>query len=130
MAFELSGGIDDLIKDLNQIEIDQIAPVMLEESAVILLDAIKHRSAAHIDTSDMLNSIKVSKTGRNAKGFYVSVRPTGKDRKGVRNMEKMIYLEFGTNHQDATPVLSPAVKATEDPVRTKMQEIFNREVQI
>ena len=56
------------------------------------------------------------------------MRPTGRDEKGVRNMEKMVYMEYGTSKQEATPVLSPAVRKAEDPVTEKMQEVFNREV--
>ena len=46
----------------------------------------------------------------------------------VRNMEKMIYLEYGTSKQRATPVLSRATRRAEKDVISKMQEVFNREV--
>ena len=46
----------------------------------------------------------------------------------VRNMEKMVYLEYGTSKQRATPVLSKATRRAEKDVISKMQEVFNREV--
>ena len=65
---------------------------------------------------------------RNQRGYYISVRPTGKDKKGVRNMEKMAALEFGVDgKQAATPVLTPAVNDAEGKVLDKMQEVFDRE---
>lgn len=41
---------------------------------------------------------------------------------------KMVYLEYGTSKQRATPVLSRATRRAEKDVISKMQEVFNREV--
>ena len=77
----------------------------------------------------MYKSIKKTKAGKASKGgYFASVRPTGTDKKGVRNMDKMVYLEYGTSKQDATPVLTKALKDSESAVYDKMQEVFNREV--
>ncbi|MEZ3435736.1 MAG: hypothetical protein K1W34_14170 [Lachnospiraceae bacterium] len=125
--FELEG-IDDLMKDLDLLDTERIAPMMLEESAPILEEAVTKKASAHKDTGDMVNSIKKTKAGRNQTGYYIAVRPTGKDRKGVRNMEKMAALEYGVDgKQPATPVLIPAVHEVEVPVLKKMQEVFDRE---
>ncbi len=56
------------------------------------------------------------------------IRPTGTGRKGVRNMEKLAYMEYGTSHQCATPVIGPAIAASEGDVIKAMQEIFDSEV--
>ena len=114
-------GIDDFMKEISRIDIDRIAPKMLEES-------VRTESAKHRDTGAMEESIKATGANINARGHYICVRPTGRDEKGVRNMEKMVYMEYGTSKQEATPVLSPAVRKAEDPVTEKMQEVFNREV--
>ena len=121
-------GIDDFMKEISQIDIDRIAPKMLEESAPILEKSVRAESAKHRDTGAMEESIKATGANKNARGHYICVRPTGRDEKGVRNMEKMVYMEYGTSKQEATPVLSPAVRKAEDPVTEKMQEVFNREV--
>lgn len=122
-------GIDDLMKGLNQLDIDRIAPKMLEESVPILEKYVKAEALKHKDTGAMAESIKKTGADVNEKGHYICVRPTGKDKKGVRNMEKMVYMEYGTSKQDATPTLSPAVRKAEGKVTEKMQEVFNREVE-
>jgi len=77
----------------------------------------------------MYKSIKHTKAGPTKKGgYYATVRPTGKDSKGVRNMEKMVYLEYGTSKQSPAPTLTKAIKDSEKAVLNKMQEVFNREV--
>lgn len=121
-------GIDDFMKEISQIDIDRIAPKMLEESVPILEKSVRAESAKHRDTGAMEESIKATGANINARGHYICVRPTGRDEKGVRNMEKMVYMEYGTSKQEATPVLSPAIRKAEDPVTEKMQEVFNREV--
>ena len=128
--FDIKGDLDDLIADLNAMDVDRLAPMMLEEAAPILEQEIKSRASAHRDTGDMVRSIKPTKVKNNDSGYYISVRPTGKDKKGVRNMEKMAYLEFCApgHNQSATPVLTPAVRKAEPEVLDKMQDVFNREM--
>ena len=82
----------------------------------------------HKDSGAMNASIKPTKPKRGRDGYSVTVRPTGTDKKGVRNMEKMAYLEYGSQKQAATPVLSPAVRESEEAVCQKMQEVFEQEV--
>lgn len=122
-------GIDDFMKEISQIDIDRIAPKMLEESVPILEKSVRAESAKHRDTGAMEESIKATGANINARGHYICVRPTGRDEKGVRNMEKMVYMEYGTSKQAATPALSPAVRKAEGPVLEKMQEVFNREAE-
>lgn len=121
-------GMDDFMEELSALDIDRIAPVMLEEAVPILEKEVKQAAGRHKDSGDMAESIKATKAGMNNYGHYISVRPTGVDSKGVRNMEKMAYLEHGTSKQKATPVLSPAVRRAEEPVINKLQEVFDREV--
>lgn len=127
-------GFDSLLKDLSLLDFDRIAPDMVKAGAPILEENLLRRSYDHEDTGDMARSIKptdVKKYG--AAGYRVTVRPTGKDKKGVRNMEKMCYLEYGTAHQSASPVISPAVAESEEPVTEAMWNVFNektKELQI
>lgn len=102
---------------------------MIDEAIPELLDNVKKETANHKQTGDMYNSIKATKAGKSQNGgYYATVRPTGKDSKGVRNMEKMVYLEYGTSAQPATPVLTKAIKDSENAVMEKMQEVFNRAI--
>lgn len=125
--FELEG-IDDLMKDLDMLDAERIAPLMLEEAVPVLKESIIKRASEHKDTGDMVSSIKETKAARSQEGYYIAVRPIGRDKKGVRNMEKMAALEYGVGgRQAATPVLAPAVHEAEAPVLEKMQEVFDRE---
>lgn len=129
MARFSASGIDGMLSDLNAMEMERIAPVMLEEATPILERAVKQKASAHRESGAMVNSIKPTKVKRGRDGYSITVRPTGMDKKGVRNMEKAAYLEFGTEKQGATPIISPAVRETGDEVERKMQEVFDRETQ-
>jgi hypothetical protein len=76
----------------------------------------------------MLNSVKKTKAGKNKYGYFATVRPTGVDEKGVRNMEKLAHAEYGTSKQVPTPILTKSIKDSETSVLNKMQEVFEREV--
>lgn len=103
---------NDLIKLLNTMEaqIDEISVDAVKEAEPIVVNALKEECSKHnISETDktrgqMTASIKATGPKKNALGVYDFVRPTGKDSKGVRNMEKLAYLEYGTSKQKATPV--------------------------
>ncbi len=120
-------GVDNLLKGLDALEIDEIAPKMLKAAAPILQDGIVRAATPHHISGDMIGSIKTTKVSKNKDGHYVTVRPTGTDSKGVRNMEKMAYLEFGTKKQNATPVIAPGTRSSKTAVERKMQEVFEQE---
>lgn len=121
-------GLEDLVNQISSIDADRIAPMMLTEASPYLEKNIKSRAAMHNATGSMIASIKPSTVDHDSKGYHICVRPTGKDKKGVRNMEKMVYLEYGTSKQAASPVLSPAVRESESTVISKMEEVFEREI--
>lgn len=120
----------DFIKQLGRLaDVDKYAPQMIDEAIPILLANVKAETAHHRQTGDMYKSIKKTKAKKTKKGgYFASVRPTGKDRKGVRNMEKMAYLEYGRKGQPAKPVLTKAIKDSQSAVERKMEEVFRREV--
>ncbi len=124
-----SDDLDSLMKDLSALDFAALAPKMLEAAAPILQGNIEKRSAEHKETGSMAGSIRPKKVTRGATEYRISVRPTGTDSKGVRNMEKMCYLEYGTEKQAATPVIGPAVAESEEPVYEKMQEVFDQETE-
>lgn len=119
------------LKQLGKLaDVDRLAPKMIDEAIPILETNVKKEASRHKDTGDMVNSIKKTKVSKNRHGYYTTVRPTGKDRKGVRNMEKLAYAEFGTSKQPPTPMLTKAIKDSEKPVQNKMQQVFEREVKV
>lgn len=121
---------DDFIKQLGRLaDVDRLAPMMLDEALPILDTNVKSEVSKHVVSGDLAGSI-VRKKAKKTKGggYYASVAPSGVDHKGVRNMEKMVYLEYGTKRQPARPTLTKALKDSESEVYAKMQEVFNREV--
>lgn len=127
--FETDVSLDEFMQSLTSIDIEALAPVALEQSAPIVKDKLVQLSEAHRDTGAMIRSIKAQKAKKKHDTYSILVSPTGKDRRtGTRNMEKLAYLEFGvrSHNQPATPVITPAVRATHDAVCDKMQETFNR----
>lgn len=119
----------DFIKQLGRLaDVDRIAPQMIDEAIPILERNVKAEVGKHKRTGELANSVKKTKANKNKYGYYASVRPTGTDKKGVRNMEKMVYLEYGTSKQSPAPTLTKAIKDSEKAVLDKMQEVFSREV--
>lgn len=129
MSFETLG-FDDLEKELEQLgDIDDIAPVILEAAAPILKEELQSQVQQAADKGyaqgDLAGSIKANKPGENHLGHYVSVTAKGKDRKGIRNNEKLAYLNYGTSKQNARPVISKAMKNSEQKCLDTMQKKFN-----
>lgn len=137
---KLSEDTDELVKALSDKQIFNI----LVESTPPLEKAMK-KNAEKLVRSDrfgkkrttgaLAKSIKPTKPrrgGRGANSAYVVVRPTGKDSKGVRNMEKMVYNEYGTHShkhiQVPHPILPKTVAESEDAVADLMQSGLEREL--
>ena len=122
---------DDLTRQMERLGmIDEVAPKMIKAATPIVEDEIVRRSKSHRLTGAMIASIQPTEPTQKESGHSAVVRPTGRDSKGMRNMEKMAYMEFGTSHQPATPVITPAVLATEDQVIDTMTEVFDEEMWI
>ena len=110
-------------------DVDRIAPKMLEAAEPILTRNIKKELLAHRRTAALEKSVKKTKTRRDKYGAWeIIIRPTGKDEKGVRNMEKLAYIEYGTTKQTPTPILTKALKDSEAAVLAKMQAVYNEEI--
>lgn len=127
--FSISG-MDELLVKLNQLgRFDEIAPKMMKAGMEILQEEVAAEASKHKDTGAMVASIKP--TGLMAGyggGYYMCTRPTGRDKKGVRNMEKMVYLEYGVKGRPGVPVITAAVIKAEPKVIQAMQEVFTREI--
>lgn len=128
-SFEVKG-FEELLTQLDKLgRFDEVAPKMMKAGMEILQEEVVAEASKHKDTGAMAASIKP--TGLMAGyggGYYMCTRPTGRDKKGVHNMEKMVYLEFGVKGRPATPVITSAVIRAEPRVLQAMQEVFNREV--
>lgn len=122
-------GFDDILAQLDRMAcFDEVAPKMMEAGMDVLQEEIIAEASKHQDTGAMVASIKPTglMTGYGG-GYYMCTRPTGKDKKGVRNMEKLVYLEYGVKGRPATPVITSAVLRAEPRVLQAMREVFERE---
>lgn len=123
-------GLDVLMAHLDKIgRFDEVAPKMLDAAVPILEAEVQKGANQHIASGDMASSIQ--RTGATAGedgSYYISVRPTGKDRKGVDNMAKAVWLEYGVKGRPASPFLSTAVLNATPKVIAKMREVYWREM--
>lgn len=121
----------EFLKQLGRLaEVEKYAPKMLEAAAPVLVRSVKSslRSVTgSMATGQMVNSIKPTKVFHNKFGYFLTVRPTGYDKNGVRNMEKAAYLEYGTSKQNARPWAARASNDAQAEVLAKMTEVFERE---
>lgn len=119
-------GFDELDRTLRELDVyDELAPQLIDGSIDILENNLKKEVSKHQKSGDMYNSIRPKKAQKNKYGWYAVVRPRGTDSNGVRNMDKMAYIEFGTSNQSATPVIAPAVNKSLRDTEERMQQLFN-----
>lgn len=120
----------DFLRTLGKLEdVDRIAPKMINEATPLLENSVKSNLTAHKQSGEMVASIKKTKASRKKDGGYqATVRPTGKDKNGIRNMEKAAYLEFGTSKQHATPWVNSSINDCDSEVLDSMRKTFEREV--
>ena len=127
MSFKIDG-IGQMMDELRLLgEPDELAPKMLEAAEPILTRNLMAGLANHRRSGDLVGSVKATKPKKGKEAWSLTVRPTGTDRKGVRNQEKLAYLEYGVkaHNQPATPVLSPAVRQSEAACLDAMQRVFD-----
>lgn len=122
----ISSELEMQLKSLENL--DGVADRMLDAGMDVLEKEFRGRAGKHVVSGEMVASIKRQPPKKTDGGHVAVIRPTGTGRKGVRNMEKLAYMEYGTSHQRATPVIGPAIAASEGGVLKAMQEVFNREV--
>ena len=106
---------------------DEIAAKVVDTASPILVETVKEmiKTTTFSDSSgDLADSIQATGAKINGYGCFAAVRPTGRDRKGVRNGEKMAYREYGTSKQPAKPILKKAVRKSEKKCLEIMQKTF------
>lgn len=129
--FEIKG-IDELMEELGKLQdMEDVAPKMIDEATPIVEKNMKkyiHEAANRgYATGTLENAVNATKAKVNNYGYFAAVLVRGKDEKGVRNAEKLAYLEYGTGRQAAHPIMEKVVNDSEDEVIKKMQEVFDRE---
>lgn len=127
-------GTEELARQLmDMASLDALAPKMIEDALPILegrlKEAVRQEANKGYATGELAASIKKGKAKKNQYGHFGMVCPTGKDRKGVRNMEKLAYLNYGTPKQEARPVVARATAQAAQAVAEQMQETFRQGVE-
>lgn len=132
MRFEFNVSTE-FLKTLGRLsDIDRVAPDMIREALPICTDKLKQgiQSSDHpYSKGEMVKSIKEQEPSETKNGGWRGItRPTGKDSKGVRNMEKLAYYEYGTSHQIARPIMDRIKNDAAAPAQAKMEEVFKKEM--
>ncbi len=126
-TFDFPKDLDNQLLALQRAGEDAAVGRVLTAGGVEVEKQMKSQLASHRDTGSMVNSVKTTKATKNDKGYFVVTRPTGKDAKGVRNMEKLAYLHYGTSKQRATGIVTKIVNRAETPAVKAMQAAFEKE---
>lgn len=112
--------------------VDKAAPV-LEKSLKTQIERAANRTDARgkpYATGELAASVGSTKAKENDLGVFAVVKPEGTDSKGVRNAEKLAYLEYGvaSHGQLPHPVRQPAVSAVEAKCEEIMRDVIYEEV--
>ena len=133
MGITITGfeSLDELFKkgakanEIAKKAVDQATPVL--EGA--LRGKISGAASRGYATGELAGSISSTKAKVNDRGVFAAVRPTGHDRKGVRNAEKLAYLEYGTSRGQAPhPVRAAAASAAEGECVSIMEKVVYEEL--
>ena len=119
--------IDSIIPDgLND---ENLALDMVKAGQEVMQKSIQSAASKHRKTGSMANLVKCSKPTINRSGDAVGrVKFYGKDKNGMQNWYKAIWIEYGTKHQNAQPFVRPAIKSCESSVKSAMEKVFNNKI--
>ena len=108
---------------------ENLALEMIKAGQKVMQSSIASAASKHRKTGSMTSSVKCSKPIINRSGDAVGkVKFYGKDKNGMQNWYKAIWLEYGTKHQSAQPFVRPAINGAEGGIRSAMKRVFNEKV--
>lgn len=108
---------------------ENLALDMIKAGQKVMQGSIQSAASKHRKTGSMASSVKCSKPIINRSGDAVGrVKFYGKDKNGMLNWYKAIWLEYGTKHQSAQPFVRPAIKGAEGGIKAAMEKTFNQKV--
>ena len=106
---------------------ENLALEMIKAGQKVMQSSIGSAASKHRKTGSMASSVKCSKPVINRSGDAIGrVKFYGKDKNGMQNSSKAVWIEFGTRHQNAQPFVRPAIKGAEGGIRSAMEKIFNQ----
>lgn len=123
-------GMEAVIRDMARMDqqTGRVADEMLLAAAGVMTEAWKFSIASHghVDTGAMFDSVRPTKPAMRGGVKSLTVYPQGKDKNGVRNVEKAFIANFGRIHQAATHVVDDAENTGEEPAQEAMLAIWDR----
>ena len=106
---------------------ENLALEMIKAGQKVMQGSIQSAASRYRKTGSMASSVKCSKPVINRSGDAVGrVKFYGKDKNGMQNSSKAVWIEFGTRHQNAQPFVRPAITGAEGGIRSAMEKIFNQ----
>lgn len=134
-------GFDDLERFLGKLAepgkiavkaVDTAAPLAVKRLKAEITKAANRKDARGkpYSTGELAASVGRTETDENDLGVYSVVLPIGTDKKGLRNVEKLAYLEYGVKSkgQAPHPVRQKTANAVEAKCQRIMEETIYREV--
>lgn len=131
MAHLRIDGLDETIREMEKLgRMDETAPKAIDAASPLLETVTKAAVSSVIQdgTGALVKSIRKTKAKKNEYGYYATVKPTGKDQKGVSNSDKLMRLNYGTSKQLPRPCLQKAINAAKGPCIQRIEEIVAQEV--
>ncbi len=127
--FSASVDLSEIIPEALQNE--DLAKEMIKAGQKILQSAIKTNAQRHKRTGSMANSVKAkAPTSTKSGGVVGSVTFTGKDKNGMNNAQKALWLDYGTKHINGTAFVRSAVKSSEGAISQAMEQVFNSKAKV
>ena len=133
--FKCGYGVDMVISELSSFAQQTFVKGALKQAAPIVEKEMKREISSHHKTErdktkgQLAASVKTTGPKQVGSEWQVEIAPYGTDSKGVRNGEKLAYLEYGTSKQTATPVVAPVVARTEAKVVREIEEFINKKLE-
>lgn len=123
-------GVDRIIDELGRMDAltGSMAEEMVDAGARVLVDTWKDviRSRGHVDTGDMLRSVKAKKPAGSSEVVAREVYPLGKDAKGVRNAEKAFILHYGWKSRQGDHFVDQVEADANEPAVSAMEAVMDK----
>lgn len=118
--FDFSG-VEAMMTKLDNV--DGIAKAMIEAATPVVAGALQ--SSLPRDTGQMAGSVTPSGVLRRNDGYFRTIRPTGVNDRGIRNMEVAAWQNYGTMFTPPRNFIQAAVASSSASAIAIMQETFN-----
>lgn len=133
MHFDFTG-IEEVLEMFDKIDEVRIAKRAVNEASPVAKKALQLSVAVAANrgysTGELAASVTASEAELNDRGVFAGINARGRDSKGLRNMEKLAYLEYGVpGRQTPRPVVERARAMSEEECIQIMERVVDDEVE-